>query len=87
MASDLSCRWPCQAGSVDENLLSDIYVLDRDTQRFTRVSGDGREWWTPSVGASLDGQGTVVVFSSRRPITPNDLTTDFDLFVRRLGES
>jgi Tol biopolymer transport system component len=87
LASDLACHWPCLAGSVDENLLSDIYVLDRDTQRFKRVSGDVREWWTPSVGASLDGRGTVVVFSSRRPITPNDSTTDFDLFVQRLGES
>jgi Tol biopolymer transport system component len=86
-ASDLACHWPCPAGSLDENLLSDIYVLDRDTQRFKRVSGDVREWWTPSVGASLDGRGTVVVFSSRRPITPNDSTIDFDLFVQPLGES
>lgn len=87
LASDLSCHLRCPAGSIDENLLSDIYVLDRDTQRFTRVSGDVREWWVPSVGASLDGRGTVVVFSSRQPITPNDSTTDFDLFVQRLGES
>ena len=87
LASDLACHRPGPAESVDENLLSDIYVFDRDTQRFTRVSGDVHEWWTPSIGASLDGRGTVVVFSSRRPIAPNDSTTDFDLFVQPLGES
>jgi Tol biopolymer transport system component len=87
LASDLTSDWPCPVRSVDENLLSDIYVLDRDTQRFTRVSGDVHEWWAPSIGPSLDGRGTVVVFSSRRPIMPDDSTTDFDLFVQPLGES
>jgi Tol biopolymer transport system component len=78
-ASNLECD-PCPSSVADRNLLSDIYLFDRETETFKRVSGP-ESWWVPSVSPWIDGRGRVVVFSSRQPLGPGDSTTDFDLFV------
>ena len=80
-ASNLLCRGRCRDAELDENLLPDVYVFDRTTERFNRASGGSVTWWTPSLGPAIDGTGRVVVFSSREPFGPEDLTSDFDLFV------
>jgi hypothetical protein len=66
---------------IDENLLPDVYLFERTTKRFRRASGARVPWWTPSLGPGIDRTGGVVVFSSREPFGPEDLTADFDLFV------
>jgi Tol biopolymer transport system component len=85
VASDLGCRGRCARGDRDENLVSDVFLLDRHTSRIQRLSrGPGPElWWTSSVGPALDATGRVVVFSSRHPTGPEDDRADFDLFVLR----
>ena len=85
LASNLSCRRRCRDESSDLNLVADIYLFDRVTGTFTRVSRGGEEWWTPSVGASLDAEGASIAFSSRQPVDANDPTSDFDLFIRTLS--
>ena len=85
LASNLSCNRRCPAESSDQNLVADIYLFDRLTAKFTRVSRGGEEWWAPSVGAGLDAEGASIVFSSRQPIDGNDPTSDFDLFIRTLN--
>ena len=84
LASNLSCNRRCGDESSDQNLVADIYLFDRVTGTFTRVSRDSQEWWTPSVGASLDAEGDSIAFSSRQPVDANDPTSDFDLFIRTL---
>jgi Tol biopolymer transport system component len=78
-ASNLECE-PCPSSVADRNLLSDIYLFDREAETFKRISGP-ESWWVPSVSPWIDGRGRVVVFSSRQPLGPGDSTTDFDLFV------
>jgi Tol biopolymer transport system component len=80
-ASDLACKRRCDPDVADENLLSDIYLFDREPGTFRRLSGDPRSWWAPSVEPSVDERGRVVVFSSRQPLSADDTTTAFDLFV------
>jgi len=80
-ASNLLCNGRCRHEDLDENLLPDVYLFDRTTERFTRASGGSTTWWTPSLGPAIDGTGRTVVFSSREPFGPEDLTSDFDLFV------
>jgi len=80
-ASNLLCGGRCRDETVDDNLLPDVYLFERTTGRFQRASGAQTTWWTPSLGPGIDGTGSVVVFSSREPFGPEDLTTDFDLFV------
>ena len=80
-ASNLLCRGRCQHPDVDGNLLPDIYLFDRRSESFRRASGAAATWWTPSLRPAIDGRGDVVVFSSREPFGPEDLTSDFDLFV------
>lgn len=80
-ASNLLCNGRCRGEDVDENLLLDVYVFERTTGRFQRASGAQTTWWTPSLGPGIDGTGATIVFSSREPFGPEDLTTDFDLFV------
>ena len=85
LASNLACHTRhCPLGSEDENLLTDIYVFDRSSGQFRRLSGGADEWWVPSVGVWLDWDGSVVSFSSRQPLGGNDPTTDYDLFVQTL---
>ncbi len=80
-ASNLLCRGRCREVDIDENLLPDVYLFERTTERFRRASGATAPWWTPSLGPGIDRTGEVVVFSSREPFGPEDLTADFDLFV------
>jgi Tol biopolymer transport system component len=80
-ASNLLCRGRCRDVEIDENLLPDVYLFERTTERFRRASGAAAPWWTPSLGPRIDRTGGVVVFSSREPFGPEDLTADFDLFV------
>ena len=79
-ASNLLCTGRCRDADIDDNLLPDVYLFDRTTGRFRRASADGA-WWTPSIGPGINGTGRVVIFSSREPFGPEDLTSDFDLFV------
>jgi Tol biopolymer transport system component len=87
-ASDLTCAVRCTAGERDDNLVSDVFVLDRQTSRMQRLSrGPGRElWWTSSVGPVLDAAGRVFAFSSRHPTGPEDDRADFDLFILKQRE-
>jgi Tol biopolymer transport system component len=78
-ASNLECH-PCPPQIADKNLLSDIYLFDREAQTFRRISGP-EPWWVPSVSPWLDRRGRVIAFSSSQPLGPGDPTTDFDLFV------
>ena len=80
-ASNLLCSGRCRDEDIDENLLPDVYLFERATGRFQRASGAQTTWWAPSLGPGIDGTGATVVFSSREPFGPEDLTTDFDLFV------
>ena len=80
-ASNLLCGKRCREAEIDENLLPDVYLFERTTARFRRASGATAPWWTPSLGPGIDRTGGVVVFSSREPFGPEDLTSDFDLFV------
>jgi Tol biopolymer transport system component len=80
-ASNLECKRRCGPEETDENLLSDVYLFERETGTFTRLSGDPRSWWAPSVEPLVDGRGRVVVFSSRQPLSVEDTTTAFDLFI------
>jgi Tol biopolymer transport system component len=80
-ASNLECARRCGPDVTDENLLSDVYLFDRETGTFTRLSGDPRSWWAPSLEPSVDARGRVVVFSSRQPLSVEDTTTAFDLFI------
>jgi Tol biopolymer transport system component len=80
-ASDLLCRLRCTPEELDENLLADIFLFDRDARRFTRVSGARKAWWAPSLAPAIDAAGRTVVFSSRQPFGPEDTTVDFDLYV------
>lgn len=81
LASDLLCEGRCTPETVDENLLPDIYLYDRVPGTFRRASGARGSWWAPSVAPAIGGRGQVVVFSSREPFGPEDVTADFDLFV------
>jgi Tol biopolymer transport system component len=80
-ASDLICGKRCSQQDLDDNLLPDVYLFERDAGRFRRISGASRSWWSPSRAPAIDGRGTVVVFSSRQPFGPEDATVDFDLYV------
>ncbi len=82
VASNLGGGLGCPPRVPDENLLPDIYLLDRTTRCVTRISGSpARQWWTPSVAPAISGSGNIVTFSSSQPITEQDVTTDFDLFL------
>jgi hypothetical protein len=82
-AADLLCSKRCRPDERDENLLPDIYLFDVTTGAMMRVSAGapGDVWWAPSVSASLDGNGQVVAFSSRHPMSTDDVVDDFDLFI------
>jgi hypothetical protein len=80
-ASNLLCNGRCRNPDIDENRLPDIYLFERTTGHFRRAGGAGAGWWTLSVGPGIDATGAVVIFSSREPFGPEDMTADFDLFV------
>jgi Tol biopolymer transport system component len=80
-ASNLLCTGRCRDPEIDENLLPDVYLFERTTDIFRRASGGRATWWCPSGGPGIDAAGEVVIFSSREPFGPEDMTADFDLFV------
>ena len=80
-ASDLTCRADCRAADRDINLVSDIFALDRVSGAMRRVSAGRTAWMEPSIGPVIDGSGTVIAFSSRRPRHARDDRDDYDLFV------
>ena len=81
-ASNLNCRPRCRPEDRDINLVSDIFALDRRPGSIHRVSAGRSAWMEPSIGPVLDGSGTVIAFSSRRPRHGRDVGDDYDLFVR-----
>jgi Tol biopolymer transport system component len=81
-ASDLVCRARCPRADEDVNLVSDVFVFDRDSGLIRRVSQDpDGGWLESSVQPAIDPSGRVVVFSSRHPTDEHDLGNDSDLFV------
>ena len=86
-ASNLVCSKRCPPRELDINLLSDVFVFDRLRGVITRLSKDPESaWMEPSRFPAIDGSGSVIAFSSRRPIDDRDRRDDFDLFVRRRCE-
>ena len=88
-ASNLACARRCSPSLLDVNLVSDVFVFDRLTERVTRASGPTAgpdPWWQASAGATLDATGAVVAFSSRHPIDSDDLIYDYDVFIRTRRE-
>jgi Tol biopolymer transport system component len=84
-ASDFGCRAGCRAADRDINLVSDIFALDRVSGAIRRVSAGRTAWMEPSIGAVIDGSGTVIAFSSRRPRHARDDRDDYDLFISPAG--
>jgi Tol biopolymer transport system component len=83
LASDLLCTRRCAAESEDINLLWDVFRFDRMTGSMTRISGGpGGGWAEESSSPQFDASGEIAVFSSRHPIDAQDVSNDFDLFVR-----
>ena len=81
VASNLGSGPGCPRPVPDTNLLPDVYLFDRTTRCVTRISGSpAQEWWTPSVAPAIDGSGTLVI-SSTEPVSEDDLSTEFDLFL------
>lgn len=82
VASDLVCARRCPPADEDTNLVSDIFLFDRQTGRMRRLSaGGGREWMSPSVMPAIDATGRTIAFSSFHPTGPDDLDHDLDAFV------
>ena len=88
VASDLTCS-RCGPGERDQNLVDDVFLLDRQRSRMRRLSeGPGREpWWTASVGPVIDATARILAFSSRHPTGTPDDGADFDLFIFRVSRS
>jgi Tol biopolymer transport system component len=85
-ASDMACARNCPSGEDDINLLPDVFVFDRVTGQIASVSLDGHGTWLEESGApAIAGNGAVVAFPSRHPISAGDVLNDFDLFVRVLS--
>jgi Tol biopolymer transport system component len=80
-ASNLVCERHCAEPDADRNLVSDIFLFDRDSGIVSRVSGGDEPWWDASVGPAIDEAGDVIAFSSAHAMGPEDWRGDFDLFV------
>jgi len=86
-ASDMACARNCPPATDDINLLPDVFIFDRITGQISSVSLDGRGAWLEESGApAIAGNGAVVAFPSRHPISAGDVLNDFDLFVRILSQ-
>ena len=84
LASNLICEGKCREGSLDVNLLWDVFVCQPFTRRTIRVSHDEEEWMENSRAPSLDDTGRVLAFGSRHPIDGRDRAHDEDLYVYRV---
>jgi Tol biopolymer transport system component len=80
-ASDLACGRPCATAGRDINLVADVFTFDRASGVVRRISVGRTPWMEPSIGPAVDGTGTVIAFSSRRPLDASDDRDDYDLFV------
>jgi Tol biopolymer transport system component len=81
-ASNLVCGKRCRPPDWDINLLTDVFVFDRDDRSIVRLSSDPHSgWMEPSGSPAVDASGRVVVFTSRHPIARDDIGNDFDVFV------
>ena len=84
-AGNLVCAARCAAATEDLNLLWDVFIWDRTTERTIRASEDELGGWMQwSAGPAIDGTGRVIAFSSRHPMDDTDRGHDLDLFVRLL---
>ena len=82
-ASDLVCARRCPPALDDTNLLSDVFLYERATERMTWISALPAGGWAEESGApQLDSTAEIVAFTSRHPIDERDVSNDFDLFVR-----
>ena len=82
-ASDMACARDCMPDMDDINLLPDVFVFNRVTGAISRVSSGRNSGWMEESGApAIDASGAIVAFSSRHPISVQDVSNDFDLFVR-----
>ena len=82
-ASDLICARRCPAADEDINLVPDVFRFDRLTGLMIRISGgSGGGWPEESSSPQFDSAGEVIAFASRHPIDEQDISHDFDLFVR-----
>ncbi|AMY09497.1 Tol-Pal system beta propeller repeat protein TolB [Luteitalea pratensis] len=82
VASNLVCGKRCRPLDLDINLLTDVFVFDRDERSIVRLSSDSHSGWMEASGSpALDASGRVAAFSSRHPIADHDTRNDFDLFV------
>jgi Tol biopolymer transport system component len=82
-ASNLVCSKRCPPDLEDINLVSDVFVFDREGTTMSRASeDDSGAWMEASRGPALDGSGHVLAFASRHPIDTLDLGDDFDVFVK-----
>ncbi len=85
LAPDLLCEASCRTGKVDINLVWDVFVHDRLLRRTVRATADGSDEWPDGGRApSLDASGSLVAFTSRRPIDARDQAHDEDLYVIRV---
>ena len=88
LATNLLCEGKCPSSLEDINLLWDVFVHDRATNRTARMSGDGGdEWMETSRCPSIDGAGRMVAFGSWHPIGIGDAAHDEDLFIVRYPRS
>ena len=82
-ASDMLCAKQCPAENADINLVSDVFRFDRETGAVTRLSADATGgWMEESGGPAVSASGEVVAFTSRHPVSGQDVANDFDLFIR-----
>jgi Tol biopolymer transport system component len=82
VASNLGSAPGCPPAPQDTNLLPDIYLLDRETQCVSRISGSSAAvWWSPSVAPAIDEAGTIVLFSSTHQVG-GEMTSELSLFER-----
>ncbi len=81
-ASDLLCQRRCAGSDLDENLLTDIYVVDLRGGTTRRVSGRvDQTWWAASQAPAIDAHGATIAFPAKEPIDPRDVEADYDLFI------
>jgi Tol biopolymer transport system component len=85
LASDLLCARRCRDGTLDHNLVPDVYMFDVAANATTRLSTgcESEVWWEASRGPALSADGAPIAISSRHPISRDDLSDDDDLYVFR----
>ncbi len=69
----------------DINLVADVFIWDRSTRHITRITPPSGHppWLNPSEAPVLSGDGRVVAFLSRQPVSADDERSHFNLYVVR----